>query len=305
MFVGRVHCDRTRFQQAYRNAMYYARRRSPQPARPRAAGAVLGGGVRRYPRKNRLWEYRARRGCSCLPGLSRLRHHARLSPARSLRDRTTANSSRRTATACAARCSIKTRLEINLSFNADHAGAQRSRAQRHAGSAAPPSRWAPRFDFHLLRSERSRGSNSICACRCAPHSTVEASPRIIGWTFSPRLNLDHRRIPWDSRVGIIGPAGRARCLPIAATTITSTRSPRSLRPPRRPVYQAVGGYAGTQTICRAVEAISEVSGSAPTCATTRWPARLLSTAPWFSAKATGRLDLAFRLDDPNIIADRR
>jgi hypothetical protein len=29
----------------------------------------------------------------------------------------------------------------------------------------------------------------LTACRCAPF-TVEALPRMIGWTFTPRFNLD-------------------------------------------------------------------------------------------------------------------
>src|SRR5271154_608950 len=47
----------------------------------------------------------------------------------------------------------------------------------------------PSFDFHLFRSDGGRIKLDLrMPFRAA--TTVESSPRYIGWTFSPRLNMD-------------------------------------------------------------------------------------------------------------------
>src|ERR1700729_881901 len=93
----------------------------------------------------------------------------------------------------------------------------------------------------------------------------------------------------DSPVGIWD-YWQARCSRIAAITIISIRSPRSLRRPRarnilpRAATPARRRWPPSRNAIRSI-------GWAPTCDTTRWPARLLLTAPWFSAKAIGLADL--------------
>src|ERR1700729_1057977 len=93
----------------------------------------------------------------------------------------------------------------------------------------------------------------------------------------------------DSPVGIWD-YWQARCSRIAAIMIISIRSPRSLRRPRarnilpRAATPARRRWPPSRNAIRSI-------GWAPTCDTTRWPARLLLTAPWFSAKAIGLADL--------------
>src|ERR1700721_2899665 len=93
----------------------------------------------------------------------------------------------------------------------------------------------------------------------------------------------------DSPVGIWD-CWQARCSRIAAIMIISIRSPRSLRRQRarnilpRAATPARRRWPPSRNAIRSI-------GWAPTCGTTRWPARLLLTVPWFSAKAIGLADL--------------
>jgi len=102
----------------------------------------------------------------------------------------------------------------------------------------------PSFELHVLRSDDARIKLDFrMPLRAA--FTVESSPRMIGWTFTPRLNLDIADplgfAGW--KLGLLaGPLFADRryddyfytVAPQYATTL-------------RPAYQAVGGYAGTQT----------------------------------------------------------
>jgi outer membrane protein len=103
----------------------------------------------------------------------------------------------------------------------------------------------PSFDFHLWRSDDSRVKFDLrMPLRAA--ATVESSPRIIGWTFSPRFNLDLRDpfgMPgWN--LGILaGPLFADRryhdyFYSVAPQFATAAR----------PEFTAQGGYAGTQTL---------------------------------------------------------
>ncbi len=103
----------------------------------------------------------------------------------------------------------------------------------------------PSFDLHLYRSSDAKLKFDLrMPLRAA--ATVEFSPHIIGWTFTPRLNLDIEDplgfTGW--RLGLLtGPLFADRryhdyFYSVAPQYATATRPP----------FQAEGGYAGTQTL---------------------------------------------------------
>ena len=136
------------------------------------------------------------------------------------------------------------RLEINLSFNLT-TPVRNDRERSGMPDLRSTVEVGPSFDFHLWRSTDSRVKFDLrMPLRAA--ATVESSPRIIGWTFSPRLNLDLRDpfgMPgWN--LGILaGPLFADRryhgyFYSVAPQFATAAR----------PEFTAQGGYAGTQTL---------------------------------------------------------
>jgi MipA family protein len=103
----------------------------------------------------------------------------------------------------------------------------------------------PSLDLHLLRSDDGRFKFDLrMPLRAA--FTVEASPRVIGWTFTPRFNLDIADplglAGWH--VGLLtGPLFADRRYHDYFYTVAPQYATLE-----RPAYQAVGGYAGTQAI---------------------------------------------------------
>jgi hypothetical protein len=103
----------------------------------------------------------------------------------------------------------------------------------------------PSFDVHLWRSAAA-GIKFDLRMPLRAAVTVEASPRMIGWTFTPRFNLD-----------IADPLGFAGWnLGLLTGPLFADRRYHdyfyTVAPPyataARPAYRAVGGYAGTQAI---------------------------------------------------------
>jgi outer membrane scaffolding protein for murein synthesis (MipA/OmpV family) len=135
------------------------------------------------------------------------------------------------------------RVEINLSVNAT-TPVRSDRERSGMPDLRPTVELGPSFELHVLRSDDARIKLDFrMPLRAA--FTVEASPRMIGWTFTPRFNLDIADpfgfAGW--KLGLLaGPLFADRryddyfytVAPQYATTL-------------RPAYQAVGGYAGTQT----------------------------------------------------------
>jgi outer membrane scaffolding protein for murein synthesis (MipA/OmpV family) len=76
--------------------------------------------------------------------------------------------------------------------------------------------------------------------------TVEASPKFIGWTFTPRLALDvadpFKMAGWNAGV-LVGPLFADRRYHDYFYSVAHQYATAS-----RPAYQATGGYAGTQFI---------------------------------------------------------
>jgi MipA family protein len=103
----------------------------------------------------------------------------------------------------------------------------------------------PSLDLHLLRSDDARVKLDLRLPLRSAFS-VQASPRYIGWTFTPRLNLDVAD-PWGYfgwNLGLaVGPLFADRRYHDYFYTVAPQYAT-----PERPAYQASGGYAGTQTL---------------------------------------------------------
>jgi MipA family protein len=135
-------------------------------------------------------------------------------------------------------------VELNLSGNAT-TPVRNDRARYGMPDLKTTLEIGPSLDFHLLHSTDSRIKLDLrLPLRSA--ITVGGSPQFIGWTFTPRLALD-----------VVDPAGFAGWH--AGFLIGPLFADRryhdyfySVAPPyataSRPMYQAGGGYAGTQGI---------------------------------------------------------
>jgi MipA family protein len=136
------------------------------------------------------------------------------------------------------------RFEINLSFNlttpvrndAERSGMPDLKSTVELG---------PSFDVHLFRSEDAKVKFDLrMPLRAA--ATVEGSPQVIGWTFTPRFALDIAD-PWGFagwNLGLLaGPLFADRRYNQYFYSVDSQYAT-----PSRPEFQASGGYAGTQSI---------------------------------------------------------
>ena len=135
-------------------------------------------------------------------------------------------------------------VELNLSFNLT-TPVRNDRERSGMPDLKSTVEVGPSLDLHLLRSDDARIKFDLrMPLRAA--FTVEAVPRMIGWTFTPRFNLDVADpvgfTGWH--LGLLaGPLFADRryhdyFYSVAPQYATATR----------PDYQAVGGYAGTQTL---------------------------------------------------------
>jgi outer membrane protein len=136
------------------------------------------------------------------------------------------------------------RVELNLSVNAT-TPVKSDRERNGMPDLKSTVEIGPSLDLHLLRSDDARIKFDLrMPLRAA--FTVEASPREIGWTFTPRFNLDVADPlgfgGWH--VGLLtGPLFADRRYHDYFYTVAPQYATLE-----RPAYQAVGGYAGTQAI---------------------------------------------------------
>lgn len=132
-------------------------------------------------------------------------------------------------------------LDINLSLNATlPARSKNNPVRRGMADLKPTVEAGPTVDFNLWQSADGRRKLDFrLPVRAA--ITLQSSPALIGWLFSPNLNLNARgRAGW--RLGLSG------------GPIFSTRRYNgyfySVSPEEaiagRPAYAAPGGYSGTQ-----------------------------------------------------------
>jgi MipA family protein len=135
-------------------------------------------------------------------------------------------------------------FELNLSFDAT-TPVRNDRERSGMPDLKSTVELGPSFDLHLMRSDDRKVKLDLrMPVRAAV--TVETSPKVIGWTFTPRLALDIKDPlgfnGWN--LGLLtGPLFADRryheyFYTVAPQYATATR----------PAYQADGGYAGTQFI---------------------------------------------------------
>jgi MipA family protein len=136
------------------------------------------------------------------------------------------------------------RVDLNLSVNAT-TPVRNDRERSGMPDLKSTVELGPSLELHLLRSDDARFKFDLrMPLRAA--FTVEASPRVIGWTFTPRFNLDVADplgfAGWN--LGLLtGPLFADRRYNDYFYTVAPRYATAA-----RPVYQAVGGYAGTQAI---------------------------------------------------------
>ncbi|HSY96078.1 MAG TPA: MipA/OmpV family protein [Steroidobacteraceae bacterium] len=136
------------------------------------------------------------------------------------------------------------RFELNLSFDAT-TPVRSDRERSGMPDLKSTVELGPALDLHLMRSADGDVKLDLrMPVRAA--LTVEASPKIIGWTFTPRLALDLKHpfgfAGWN--LGLLtGPLFADRRYHAYFYTIAPQYAT-----PTRPAYEASGGYAGTQFI---------------------------------------------------------
>jgi outer membrane protein len=135
-------------------------------------------------------------------------------------------------------------FELNLSFDAT-TPVRSDRERSGMPDLKSTVELGPSFDLHLMRSADRRVKLDLrMPVRAAV--TVETSPKIIGWTFTPRLALDIRDPlgfeGWN--LGLLtGPLFADRRYQDYFYSVAPQYAT-----PSRPTYQAASGYSGTQFI---------------------------------------------------------
>ena len=136
------------------------------------------------------------------------------------------------------------RFEFNLSFDAT-TPVRNDRERNGMSDLKPTVELGPSLDLHLMRSADARIKLDLrMPLRAA--MTVEASPKVIGWTFTPRLALDiEAPLAFEGwNLGVLaGPLFADRRYDTYFYSVAPQYATRT-----RPVYQAGSGYAGTQFI---------------------------------------------------------
>jgi outer membrane scaffolding protein for murein synthesis (MipA/OmpV family) len=136
------------------------------------------------------------------------------------------------------------RFELNLSFDAT-TPVRNDRERSGMPDLKSTVELGPSFDLHLMRTDDRKVKLDLrMPVRAA--MTVEGSPKIIGWTFTPRLALDIRD-PWGLEgwnLGLLtGPLFADRRYHGYFYTVAPQFANAT-----RPAYRAGSGYAGTQFI---------------------------------------------------------
>jgi outer membrane scaffolding protein for murein synthesis (MipA/OmpV family) len=135
-------------------------------------------------------------------------------------------------------------VELNLSGNAT-TPVRNDRARSGMPDLRSTLELGPSLDFHLLRSADAKIKFDLrLPLRAAV--TVEASPKYIGWTFTPRFALDIAdplgAAGWNLGV-LLGPLFAARRYDDYFYSVAPQYASAT-----RPAFAANGGYAGTQAL---------------------------------------------------------
>ena len=135
-------------------------------------------------------------------------------------------------------------IELNLSGNAT-TPVRNDRERSGMPDLKSTIEVGPSLDFHLLHSQDSQVKLDLrMPLRTA--ITVQASPKFIGWTYTPRLALDVADPlgfgGWRAGV-LVGPLFADRRYHDYFYSVAPQYATAS-----RPAYQATGGYAGSEAI---------------------------------------------------------
>lgn len=140
----------------------------------------------------------------------------------------------------------RTSIELNISVNATiPVQSNHDRARRGMPNLRPTIEIGPSVDFRVWRSRDEHLKFDVVLPFRFP-VTIESSPQVIGWNFSPRLNLDVQDIAahagWNFGIGA-GPMFAARKYHQYFYSVAPQYATIS-----RPAYDAKGGYSGAQFI---------------------------------------------------------
>lgn len=136
------------------------------------------------------------------------------------------------------------RFEINLSFNLT-TPVDNDRQRSGLPNLRSTVELGPSFDFHLFRSDGGKIKLDLRVPVRAV-TTVESTPRFIGWTFSPRLNVDIKDpfgLPRWNLGFLAGPLFADRRYHDYFYSVAPQFASAA-----RPEFSAQGGYSGTQTL---------------------------------------------------------
>lgn len=135
--------------------------------------------------------------------------------------------------------------ELSISLNATIPVRSEDNAARAGMPDLDPTiEIGPSLDLHLWRSRDERIKIDLILPLRAP-ITVESSPQMIGWVFSPRVNVDVQNVHatgWDFGVGA-GPLFADRKYHDYFYSVPPEYATAS-----RPTYDAHGGYSGAHVI---------------------------------------------------------
>jgi outer membrane protein len=137
-------------------------------------------------------------------------------------------------------------VELNISVNATvPVDSSDDHARRGMPNLRPTVELGPSLDFKLWHSSDQHLKLGAVLPLRVP-ITVDSSPEVIGWNFSPRLNLDVQDVAghagWNFGIGA-GPPFAARKYDEYFYSVAPQYATAD-----RPVYSARGGYAGTEFI---------------------------------------------------------
>ncbi len=134
--------------------------------------------------------------------------------------------------------------ELNISVNATiPVQSNDNRARRGMPNLRPTVELGPLLNLHVWRSPDEKFKFDVVLPFRVP-VTAESSPKVIGWNFSPRVNLDVQDVlghtGWNFGVGT-GPMYAARKYHDYFYSVDAKYATAE-----RPEYQAKGGYSGMQ-----------------------------------------------------------
>lgn len=133
-------------------------------------------------------------------------------------------------------------VELSMSLNATiPVESENNAARRQMPDLQPTIELGPSLDLHLWRSADEAMKLGVVMPLRVP-LTVESSPQLIGWVFSPRINLDIEDVAgqagWNFGLGA-GPIFADRKFHEYFYSVAS-----QFATPERPAYETDGGYSG-------------------------------------------------------------